>query len=217
IVPDKREYAPDEKVSLQINTNRVGSTVLLFVRPSNGVYLPPQQIHLAGKSNVFEIGVTQKDMPNFFVEANTVADGRIYTEVREIHVPPVKRVLNMEVTSSAPEYKPGQHAKITVKVTDSDGKPYVGSTVLSIFDKSVEYISGGSNVGDIKEFFWKWQRQHRPFVETNLERSFANLVPRGQKDMENLGVFGGGAAQNPEAIWFFTNGADHSRFAHGPK
>jgi uncharacterized protein YfaS (alpha-2-macroglobulin family) len=202
IVPDKREYAPDEKVSLQINTNRVGSTVLLFVRPSNGVYLPPQQFHLTGKSTVVEIGVTQKDMPNFFVEANTVAGGRVYTEVREIHVPPVKRILNMEVTTSAPEFKPGQHAKVTVKLTDSDGKPYVGSAVLSVFDKSVEYISGGSNVGDIKEFFWKWRRQHRPSSETNLERTFANLVPRGQKDMENLGVFGGEIQEEPGAAGF---------------
>ena len=190
IVPDKREYAPDEKVQLQINTNRLGSTVLLFVRPSNGVYLPPQLLHLAGKSTVVEVGVTQKDMPNFFVEAMTIADGRVHTEVREIHVPPAKRILNMEVVASAPEYKPGQHAKITVKLTDPAGKPYVGSAVLSIFDKSVEYISGGSNVGDIKEFFWKWRREHRPYVETNLERLFTNLVPPGQKNMENLGVFG---------------------------
>ena len=77
-----------------------------------------------------------------------------------------------------------------MKLTDADGKPFVGSTVLSIFDKSVEYISGGTNVGDIKEFFWKWRRQHRPYVETNLDRWFANLVPPGQKGMENLGVFG---------------------------
>ena len=32
-------------------------------------------------------------MPNFFVEAVTVADGRVYTEIREIIVPPEKRVL----------------------------------------------------------------------------------------------------------------------------
>ena len=42
LVPDKREYAPGEKVKLQVNTNRAGATVLLFVRPANGVYLPPQ-------------------------------------------------------------------------------------------------------------------------------------------------------------------------------
>ena len=84
LIPDKREYAPGDKVKLQINTNRVGSTVLLFVRPANGVYLPPQLLQLDGKSTVVEIGVTQKDMPNFFVEAVTVSDGRVHTEVREI-------------------------------------------------------------------------------------------------------------------------------------
>jgi alpha-2-macroglobulin len=197
MVPDKREYAPDEKVALQINTNRIGSTVLLFVRPSNSVYLPPQAVHIEGKSTIVEIGVTQKDMPNFFVEADTVSGGRIHTDVREIHVPPAKRILNMEVVSSAPEFKPGQHAKFTVKLSDAAGKPYVGSTVLSVFDKSLEYISGGTNVADIKEFFWKWRRSHQPHIETNLDRWCTNLVPPGQKNMENLGVFGGQVADEP--------------------
>ena len=76
-------------------------------------------------------------------------------------------------------YKPGEHAKVKLKLTDEAGKPFVGSTVLSIFDKSVEYISGGSNVADIKEFFWKWRRQHRPYLETNLDRWFANLDAAG--------------------------------------
>jgi uncharacterized protein YfaS (alpha-2-macroglobulin family) len=190
IVPDKREYAPDEKVQLQINTNRTGSTVLLFVRPSNGVYLPPQLLSIAGKSTLVDLSVTQKDMPNFFVEATTVSDGRVHTEVCEIHVPPTQRILNMEVLPSAETYKPGEHAKITVKLTDAAGKPFVGSTVLSIFDKSLEYISGGSNVADIKAFFWKWRREHRPHSETNLNRWFTNLIAPGQDGMETLGVFG---------------------------
>ncbi len=50
IVPEKTEYAPGEQVQLQINTNRVGSTVLLFVRPSNGVYPAPKFLRLTGKS-----------------------------------------------------------------------------------------------------------------------------------------------------------------------
>ncbi len=190
LVPDKREYAPDDKVQLQLNTNRAGSTVLLFVRPANGAYLPPKTLRLAGKSVIEQIGVTTKDMPNFFVEAVTVANGKVHTDVREIHVPPAKRILNVEVVPSATEYRPRERAKITVKLTDDAGKPFVGSTVLSIFDKSLEYISGGSNVADIKEFFWKWRREHRPYLETNLERWFANLVPPGQKMMESLGVFG---------------------------
>ena len=38
-----------------INTNRADGTVLLFVRPTNGVYLPPKVIRLKGKSTVEEI------------------------------------------------------------------------------------------------------------------------------------------------------------------
>ena len=53
-----------------------------------------------------------------------------------------------------------------IKLTDSAGKPFVGSTVVAIYDKSVEYISGGSNVPEIKEFFWKWRRHHNPQTES---------------------------------------------------
>jgi hypothetical protein len=161
--------------------------------------LAPKVLRIGGKSKIQEIGVTAKDMPNMFVEAVTVSDGKVHTEVREIHVPPAKRVLNVELTPSAKEFRPREHAKVTLKLTDAKGKPFVGSTVLSIFDKSLEYISGGSNVPEIKEFFWKWRREHRPYLETNLERYFANLVPQGKEPMESLGVFGDTVADDKES------------------
>ena len=46
IIPERKEYQPGEKLRLLINTNQVNSTVLLFVRPSGGVYLPPKVVHL---------------------------------------------------------------------------------------------------------------------------------------------------------------------------
>ncbi|MCD4726128.1 MAG: hypothetical protein K8R46_00560 [Pirellulales bacterium] len=111
LIPDKREYAPGDKIKLQINTDRTGGTVLLFTRPTNGVYLPPKVIRLRGKSTVEEIGVVRKDMPNFFVEAVTIADGKVYTEAKEIVVPPEKRVLNVEIIPSKEAYKPGERPR----------------------------------------------------------------------------------------------------------
>src|SRR5262249_224353 len=146
LITDRREYAPGDKVKLLVNTNRTDGVVLLFVRPTNGLYLPPKVLRLKGKSVQEEVAVVQKDMPNFFLEATRVAEGRIDTEVREVIVPPEKRVLAVEVLPSQPEYKPGEKATVKVKLTDFFGKPFVGSTVLSIYDKSVEYIAGGSNV-----------------------------------------------------------------------
>ncbi|MCW8131462.1 MAG: alpha-2-macroglobulin [Planctomycetota bacterium] len=190
LVADKREYKPGEKASLMVNTDRVGGTVLLFVRPSNGVCLPPKVVRMKGKSVFEEIEVLKKDMPNFFVEALTVADGRVHTEMREIIVPPESRVLNVEVTPSAQEYKPGEKAKVKIKLTEMNGEPFAGSAVVSIYDKAVEYISGGSNVGEIKSFFWKWRRNHYPRTESSLARYSAHIHKQNEPYMSNLGVFG---------------------------
>lgn len=191
LVTDKQEYAPGDKVRLMVTTNRADSCVMLFLRPANGVYLPPKIIRLKGKNTVEDVAVVQKDMPNFFIEAFTIADGKYFQETREVVVPPEKRVLNVKVEPSQEEYKPGADAKVQVKLTDATGEPFVGSTVLTVYDKSVEYISGGSNVPEIKEFFWKWRRQHYPQRDCTLDRWFHNLLKNGEIGMADLGAFGG--------------------------
>ncbi len=200
LVPDKREYAPGDKVRLQINTDRTGGTVLLFVRPTNGVYLPPKVLRLDGKSTLEQIEVVKRDMPNFFVEAMTVADGKVHTEVREIVVPPEKRILNVEIEPSAQAYKPGQKAKVKLKLTELNGEAYSGSAVVSIYDKSVEYISGGTNVPEIKEFFWKWRRHHHPHTEHNLAWWFGNLTRPKDLPMSDLGIFGHTVAEEMDEV-----------------
>jgi hypothetical protein len=206
LVTDKQEYKPGDKASLMVNVNRSGGTVLLFIRPTNGVCLPPKVVRLKGKSFVEQIEVLKRDMPNFFVEALTVSGGKVYTEMREIVVPPEKRVLNVEVAvvptaatqpakapatqPAAPQFKPGEKAKVKVKLTDPTGEPYSGSTVIAMYDKAVEYISGGSNVPEIKEFFWKWRRHHQPATESSLSRMDHNQVRSGEIGMGFLGVFG---------------------------
>ena len=208
LVTEKREYAAGETVRLMINTNKAGGAVLLFIRPTNGVYLPPKLIRLDGKSHLEEIAVVQRDMPNFFVEAVTVADAKVHQEMREIVVPPEKRVLNVTVIPSQDEYKPGSPAKVQVKLTDSTGKPFVGSTVLSIYDKSVEYISGGSNVPEIKEFFWKWRRHHHPRTESSLDRHTYQLLKPNELVMSDLGVFGGAVVEEMEMLQAVSGGVN---------
>lgn len=191
LITDKTEYAPGDTVKLLINTNRANGAVALFLRPTNGVYQAPRILRLEGKSTVHELGVVPGDMPNFFIEACTVADGKYHAELRDVVVPPEKRVINVDVQPSQTEYQPGAPATVEVKLTDAEGKPFVGSTVLSVYDRSVEYISGGSNVPEIREFFWKWQRHHHPQRETNLDWSTYNLLKPNEVGMSQIGLFGG--------------------------
>lgn len=168
----------------------------MFVRPANGIYLPPKVIRMTGKSTVEEIAVTQKDMPNFYVEAFTVYGGQLHSEMREIIVPPEERVLNVAIKPAQSTYLPGQKANFKINITDYDGEPFQGAAVMTVYDRALEYISGGSNVPEIKSFFWKWRRRHHSQTESSLARRFYNLLREKEIPMGNIGVFGQLMIQN---------------------
>ena len=71
--------------------------------------------------------------------------------------------------------------------------------MVTVYDKALEYISGGSNVPEIKEFFWKWRRSHNRNTEFNLNRWFNNVYLKGKKGMNNIGAFGASVADDPFA------------------
>ena len=189
LVTDKREYTSRRQGQAAHQHQQEGQR-RAAVRPAR----PTASIRrrrfagCKGKSIEEEIAVVQRDMPNFFIEAVTIADGRVHSEVREVIVPPEKRMLNVEVVHVADRSTSrAQKANVKIKLTDFEGKPFIGSTVVSMYDKSVEYISGGSNVPEIKEFFWKWRRSHYPRTETSLDHYFGNLLRHTEIGMSQPG------------------------------
>lgn len=191
ITLDRESYNPGESVRLLVNTNRPDSTVLLWLRPADGAYAGrPVILKMNGKSTVFEIPVVQNDMPNFFVEASTISNAKVHEVVRNIVVPPMDKSIRITVEPSQTEYLPGAEATLNVKLVDEFGKPVVGDLVLTMYDRAVEYISGGSNVSDIREFFWKWTRSHNPNSEHSLGRSFWQFAKSNEPVMQFLGAFG---------------------------
>ncbi|MEA2011622.1 MAG: MG2 domain-containing protein, partial [Verrucomicrobiota bacterium] len=190
IICDKKNYAPGDTAEIMINTAVKDSTVLLFLRPSNGYYYTPKIIHIKGKTWIENIDIQKKDMPNIFVEAITVRNGKIHTATKEITIPPEKRIINVEVIPSEKRCKPGKITKIKVKLSDPDANPIKSDTVVSIYDKSIEYISGGSNIPNISKFFWKWKRNHTPNIFSNLNKYFRQILKKNEIGMSPLGVFG---------------------------
>ncbi len=210
LITEKREYQPGEKVSLQINTNKDNSTVLLFVRAANGLCPKPIVLKLKGKSTVYEFEIERSDMPNIFVEGLTIADGRMHSAVREIVVPPEQRVANVEVIPSAEKYRPGVEAKVRLKLTDLEGKPFRGNTVISVYDASLEYIAA-STIPEIRSYFWNVRRYHHVSNVSTLNRMSMAVQKPGDVLMQPLfgrdpsmfgygmmggmgGPFGGGGA-----------------------
>ncbi|MBQ7649765.1 MAG: hypothetical protein IJS15_02340, partial [Victivallales bacterium] len=186
LVPEKAEYAPGETLKLAVNTAQSDSTVMLFIRPLNGIAPKPQILHLAGKSQLVEIPVTEADYPNFFVEAYTVSGGKVHNVMRQIAVPPAKKSLDIEVVSTE-KVRPGESADVRIKVTDADGNPVVGRMAISIYDRSVEYIAG-NNVPDMKAFFWKWLKSHYKSV-VFLWYRFSNVLDDDEESVPQLSRF----------------------------
>ncbi|MFN0059597.1 MAG: alpha-2-macroglobulin family protein [Planctomycetota bacterium] len=190
LVQDQREYKPGESVELVVNTEQRASTVLLFVRPANSVYPKPKVLKLSGKSVTETIAITKDDMPNFFVEALTISNGKVHTQMREIVVPPESRVHNVAVLPSAAEYKPGASGEVEVQLTDLNGEPITGDTVICMYDKSVDYIAGGSNVPMMRDVFWKWRRQHHIALAHSAQRSSWAIYGPRDVAMATIGLFG---------------------------
>lgn len=190
VVAEKKTYAPGDTLELLVNTRRTGSTVLLFVKPQSGIYPKPRVLRLKGKSTKVAVPVAQADMPNFYVEALTISDGKVHTVAKEIVVPPAKRILDVEVLPSKTSYLPGEMGRIKVRLKGPDGEPFVGDLALTMYDRSVEYIAGGSNVRDIREAFWKWRRRHYPRTGSSLQGRGGAIYLKNQVRMQNLGAFG---------------------------
>ncbi len=196
IIPDRKEYRPGDTLRLMINTNQINSTVLLFVRPTDTVYQLPRVLRLRGKSRIEEIGIVAGDRPNIFVEALTVADGKVHHAVREIAVPPESRIVDIAIEPSQKTFKPGQKARVKLKLTQGSSGPggtqpvpFVGSTVVAVYDKSIEFISGGANFTRIEEFFWKWTRFHAACTDSSFDRWFANELKAGEVPMQFLNTY----------------------------
>ena len=190
---EKSEFKVGETARVQIASDRSNATVLLFERPEHGIApTKPRIVKLENGAACVDVKIEKRDLPNFFIEAGTVSNGEFYSVSREIVVPPENRVLNVEVLPSKATVAPGEKTKIKVRLTDLEGRPVVGQTVVSVYDKALEQLAGrGPNDEDVRKFFWNWRRYGMsPNFATNLREIFR--IPEGaESKMRDLGVFGG--------------------------
>jgi uncharacterized protein YfaS (alpha-2-macroglobulin family) len=142
IIPDKRSYRIGETAKLLINTAQSNARLLMVDSMENHRF-----IDIPNHTQVVEIPITAKHVPNFFFEATLVHDGRVINESCEVYVPPIDDLLMIELRPDQQIYKPGEKGTVKVSVTDADGNPVSGSMALTAYDKSLTYIQTESGSG----------------------------------------------------------------------
>ena len=152
------------------------------------VSIPP-----TGKCAIVDIPVTAADRPDFFVEAFTVHGGKFFSEVRRIVVPPENRISNVavEIDGGKTAAAPGDKMALLVRVTDAAGKPVSGTAALTVYDRAIDRLAGGSNVPDIRTYFWGWTYEYRTSLTTSLDpHTDCARAPCGHEQLSPLGLFG---------------------------
>jgi len=197
IIADKRTYNVGETAHLLINVAENNSRILFSDQVSRGVIRDYRFLEIPSHSTVVDIPIEAKHLPNFFVEATLVRNGRVHMESRELFVPPVEGLLNVSVKTDRETYKPGEKGRVRVEVTDHSGKPVEGQVTLTVYDESITYIQEefGPNP---RIFFYGQKRYHTPAVDSSVNNTFN---PWGYFTRAEQYTFHGGEPEGWRGYW----------------
>lgn len=216
LIADKSTHAPGDTVNLRVNSDKENANVWLFLHVAGSSGREARRIQLNGKSLEVAVPVDLRDMPNMFIEGVTVHGAKIHTAVRQILLPPVSKLIEVTLEPAKNRVKPRETSKLGIILKDADGKPFVGTAVLTVYDKSLEAITGGSNVGVIHENFWTWKNNYYPGGNFGMiPGSPGNLQRPKDERMQSLGRFEGVAMSKRKFSSNVRSGAEGMGFGGG--
>ncbi|HWD94563.1 MAG TPA: alpha-2-macroglobulin family protein [Verrucomicrobiae bacterium] len=220
IIADKDTFRVGQVAPVML-VSRTPDRYVLFSVEGEDLY-NYQLVHLDGTVKLVNLPVEEKHVPNIFLDATLVDDRQIFTDTKQIVVPPTKNFLTVDVKPDRSQYQPRDEGTFIVTTKNGEGKPVSAEVALSLVDQSVFYIQG-DYAGDPRQFFFGEKRQHPIQTQSTMnQKSYTKLVPgdngqlideqelERQKEIERNRVdyfLRDGAAQNELAAGKDFNGA----------
>ncbi|MGA3023631.1 MAG: MG2 domain-containing protein [Bryobacteraceae bacterium] len=151
IVPDKKSYRPGDTAKILVVTGVPRAKVLVTVE---GRTLDMVRVVDATSSSfTFEVPVRADQAPSFYVGAAFIRGGEFYSGSKVVKVPPVEQSLAVAITTSKPQYKPGERAHYEIEAKDSAGRPVAAEFSLGVVDEAI-YGIRKDDTEDILSFFY---------------------------------------------------------------
>ncbi|MBY0505818.1 MAG: alpha-2-macroglobulin [Bryobacteraceae bacterium] len=151
IVPDKKSYRPGETAKVLIVTGVPSAHVLLSVE---GRDLHQHEARAATSGSfIYEIPIRQDYAPNFYVSAAFIQKGQLYQGTKSLKVPPTEQKLNVKVTPSKAQFKPGEAASYSVEAKDWQGKPVSAELSLGVVDEAIYAIRPETMPDPLRHFY----------------------------------------------------------------
>jgi uncharacterized protein YfaS (alpha-2-macroglobulin family) len=127
--------------------------------------------------------VSEKYVPNIFLNAAMVSDRQFFTDTKQVVVPPVDHFLNVEVKTDRAQYQPQEEGTLSITTRDRGGKPVAAEVALGLIDASVFYIQT-DQAGDPRQFYFGTKRYSRSQVASTFQqKSYVKLIEGPEKHL----------------------------------
>jgi len=199
VVPDRQRYAVGDTATVLVASPFTDAEAWVTVERER--VLEQRRVRITSGTHVLKIPITEAFAPNVFVSVvvvrgrsarpGTVDDpGRPTMRVgyAELRVTPEVKRLAVEVKPLAAEYRPGDTARIRVRLRDAAGRPQAGEVTLWAVDEGVLSLTGYKTPDPLDLLYQPRGLGMR--LASNLV-AVAPQVPEGQKGTRNPGGGGG--------------------------
>ncbi len=181
IIVDKDTFRAGQKAPVMISAPVSNRWVLFSIEGEN--LMSYQLVHLDGTVKLLEVPIEEKHEPNIFLSASMVNERQLFTDTKQIIVPPDRHFLNVEVTADQSNYQPREDGTLTVTTKDRDGKPVAAEVSLGLVDESVYYIQQDL-AGDPRKFYYGTKRQLFVHTQSSFsDKQYLKLVEGSDKQL----------------------------------
>lgn len=183
IIVDKDTARAGQKTPVMITTP-VSNRWVLFSVEGEGV-MSYQLLHLDGTAKLIELPIETRHEPNVFLSAAMVNERQLFTDTKQLIVPPDRHFLNVEVTANQSQYQPREDGTLTVTTKDRDGKPVSAEVSFGLVDESVFYIQSDL-AGDPRKFYYGQKRGQYVQTQSSFQqKQYLKLIEGDNKQLRD--------------------------------
>lgn len=155
--PDAKEYKPGETAHIFI-PNPLGASALALITVERSKVISSQVVQISSASYELELPLTDEHAPNVYLSVTllgTREDGM--PDFRQgylnLKVAPDKNTLQVSLTPTPEQARPGEEVSFAIQVKDSQGEPVQGEFSLAVVDKALLALAEPNAVKILEAFY----------------------------------------------------------------
>jgi len=185
ISPDRDSYAPGDTAQLLIQS-RITDTLALVTLERDEV-LEEIIVAIDGPITTVDVPIADAHAPNVFATVHLFrrdtkndpyahGEGQMIAARTELSVPVSDKRLDVRIDSNAAEYRPGDDATLTLRVTDAAGQPVRARVTLALVDEAIFALSADRSA-DLFETFYGRRDGYFTTYESPTQAYFYTALP----------------------------------------